>query len=361
MLALLLVLLLFYVVAVFVSTIPYWYETPNNPSKDIPASKPGLKSMLRLWWEAARAVGWIILAHPLHLMLPWLKHETEPELPEREYPPLLLVHGLYHNATGWVFLRRHLQHVGFLRIHSYSYCSCKTNITLLTNRLELEISNLEKLYPGEKPILVGHSLGGLLIRNWFAEDPLNQSRARGVLTLGAPHKGSKMAVFACGELGKSLLPSNPFFAELARTEPKASIPCLSLGSEADTMVLPQDNLLPVTPGWEFRLTPYCTHVGLITSPAVARMIAWELHRMSVGSESPQASAEPAPAPVEAKKQADAILDEAPAADTTPSETAEAADVPPIAEDAPALPREQEEKQPVSRIEFKKVKKADRKK
>ncbi len=296
MLTVFLVLILLYAIAVLIATVPYWYETPNSPCKDIPAPRLGVLPMLRLWWSAFCSFGWILLAHPLNLMLPWLKPDKEPDLPEREYPPLLLVHGLYHNATGWAFLRRHLQHAGFTRIHSYSYCSFGTNVTRLTNRLEQEISALENRYPGEPVLLVGHSLGGVLIRNWLAAAPGNQKRARGILTLGAPHKGSKMAAFACGELGRSVSPSNPFFSELARAEPKAVIPCLALASEADTMVLPQENLVPVTPGWDFRLTPYCTHVGLLTSSAVARMIAWELHRMSAATDGAKTDA-PSPAQV----------------------------------------------------------------
>jgi hypothetical protein len=76
-------------------------------------------------------------------------------------------------------------------------------------------------------------------------------------------------------IGRSLYPTNPFFENLARKEKEAAIPCISLVSEADTMVLPQKNLVPVTKGWTMRITPYATHAGIMTKASVCRMIAWE--------------------------------------------------------------------------------------
>ncbi len=305
-----------YAMAIFISILPFWYETPNSPCRDIPAAPPGVLPVTRMWWAAMWAALLVILAHPLDLILRRFMAGKNQDGPA-EYPPLLLVHGLYHNATGWFFFRRRLQKAGFSRIHRYTYDSWNTTITQVTNRMEETVADMEARYPGEKPILVGHSLGGVIIRNWLA-DRGNPERVRGALTLGAPHKGSKMAAFALRELGRTLLPSNPFFADLARRESPASIPCLSLASEADGMVLPQENLLPVTPGWNFRLTPYCTHVGLLTSPAVARMVAWELHRMAeadAARSAPRTAEDAAPAPPAESEQpaAEAEKPDAPAA------------------------------------------------
>lgn len=259
-------------------TLPYWYELGNSPCEDIPASPYGFKSVIKLWVQASWAALLLGLALGLDPLMRYCEKKDQ-DAGNEELPPLLLVHGLYHNATGWLYLRRRLRKAGFRKICTMSYSSWRTDMEIITRLLDCEVKNLEHQYPGQKPILVGHSLGGLLIRNWLAKEE-NQGRVLGALTLGAPHKGSKMAAVAFGALGKSLLPSNPFFENLARTESPASIPCVSLVSEADTMVLPIGNLVPVTRGWVMRVTPYATHAGILTRGAVMRMAAWELHRMA---------------------------------------------------------------------------------
>ncbi|SBV97484.1 exported hypothetical protein [uncultured delta proteobacterium] len=302
-------IVILYLLAVFAVILPYWYEVGNNPSEDIPSGSWSVRPVIKLWLEAARAflcLGAAFALDPILRRMCAKKYRDDGE----DLPPVLLVHGLYHNPSGWMYLRGRLYKAGFRKIHTMAYSSWKTDIAALTAKLETEICGLESRYPEKKPLLVGHSLGGLLIRNWLASTE-NQARILGAVTLGAPHRGSKMAAVAFGKLGRSLLPANPFFADLARRENAASIPCISLVAEADTMVLPQHNLVPMTKGWEMRLTPYTTHAGLMTRGAVCRMVAWELHRIiSMAGRTPEttpapetAARETAPAPEKAAPEA----------------------------------------------------------
>lgn len=274
-------LAVFYMGAVLAITLPYWYELGNTPCEDIPSSPVSPRQVGKLWLEAAWSA---LLLGAAFILDPIFRHfEKRGAPPSSDAPPILLVHGLYHNPSGWVYLRRQLRRAGFVNIHTMSYSSWRTNLDAVTDKLEASVRDMQTRYPGHKPLLVGHSLGGLLIRNWLAKAE-NQKRAYGALTLGTPHRGSKMAAVAFGALGQSLLPANEFFANLARTESPATIPCVSLVSGEDTMVLPQHCLVPVTPGWTMRVTPYAAHAGLITRGPVLRMAVWEIHRMLAAPE-----------------------------------------------------------------------------
>jgi len=277
MIIFLIFLVILYLVLVLAVTLPYWYERGNTSCEDIPSAPYTPRAAVKLCMNIAASAPLLGLAFPLDPVMRHIEGHDEQEDKEN-LPPVLLVHGLYHHPSGWLFLRRQLRKAGFRKIYTMAYSSWKTDIAAVTAKLENSVWDLERRHPGEKTLLVGHSLGGLIIRNWLA-DADNQKRAAGALTLGAPHRGSKMAALACGALGRSLLPANPFFADLARNESPATIPCVSLVSEADTMVLPQQNLIPVTRGWTMRLAPYATHVGMMTKGAVIRMAVWELHRM----------------------------------------------------------------------------------
>jgi len=265
-----------YLLVIFTVTLPYWYETGNSPSKDIPASPWAFRPVATLLLEAAWRALQLGVAYPLD---PILRQSENKSSDPEDLPPVLLVHGLYHSPSGWVYLRRHLLKAGFRKIHTLKYSSWKTDIATITTKLDTAVLEIEAQYPGRRPLLVGHSLGGLIIRNWLAAEA-NQVRALGAVTLGAPHQGSKIATLAFGQLGRSLHPSNAFFANLADTESPAGIPCVSLVSEGDTMVLPQQNLIPVTKGWEMRLTPFTSHAGTMTKKSICRMVIWELQRIA---------------------------------------------------------------------------------
>ncbi len=275
MLELCLFLVILYLVVVLAVTLPYWYETGNSSCEDIPIARWSFRPVVKLWLAAAWAA---LLLGAAGIVDPIFRLIRGKNKDGGELPPVLLIHGLYHNRSGWMYFQRHLRRAGFNKIHALGYASRNAAVKSLTEKVDAAVNELERRHPGQKPLLVGHSLGGLLIRNWLAEEE-NQRRVLGAVTLGAPHRGSKMAALAFGKLGKSLLPTNPLFADLARTEAPASISCVSLVSEADIMVLPQENLVPVTKGWEMRLTPYATHAGLLTRGPVLRMAVWELHRI----------------------------------------------------------------------------------
>lgn len=301
MIAFLVFLVILYVVVVLAVSLPYWYECGNSPCEDIPSPSYTTRSVARLTLEDAVSAMKLCIAFPLDPIMRHIENADE-HADKADYPPVLLVHGLYHNPSGWMYLRKALRKAGFRKIHTMAYSSWNTGIEAVTTHLDSSVKTLETRYQGRKPILVGHSLGGLIIRNWLANEE-NQKRIHGAVTLGAPHRGSKMAALAVGALGKSLCPANPFFEDLARKEKAASIPCVSLVSEADTMVLPQQSLVPVTKGWTMRITPYASHASILTKASVCRMVAWELHRMAADEPKPEAKPASAPDPKAEEKAA----------------------------------------------------------
>lgn len=101
---------------------------------------------------------------------------------------VILIHGLHQ--TAWIMhpLAKRLQAAGF-DTHQYGYRSMRDNIE--TNSALLN-SWLEKNHHLDQPIdLVGHSLGGLIIRDFVVEYPKWQIGR--CVTLGTPHMGSVCA------------------------------------------------------------------------------------------------------------------------------------------------------------------------
>ena len=101
---------------------------------------------------------------------------------------VILIHGLHQ--TAWIMrpLAKRLQAAGF-DTHQYSYRSMRDGIK--TNSAGLN-TWLEKHHQPDQPIdLVGHSLGGLIIRDFVTQYPKWQIGR--CVTLGTPHVGSVCA------------------------------------------------------------------------------------------------------------------------------------------------------------------------
>ena len=102
--------------------------------------------------------------------------------------PVILLHGLHHAPFIMRPLAKRLQAQGLVT-QQYGYRSLRDGIKINSARLN---SWLEKHYRSDQPIdLVGHSLGGLIIRDFVVDYPKWQIGR--CVTLGTPHLGSVCA------------------------------------------------------------------------------------------------------------------------------------------------------------------------
>lgn len=99
---------------------------------------------------------------------------------------VVLVHGLYLHGTALLWLKRRLEKNNWTT-ELFSYPSLRKKTDENAAALETFIANLDV----ETIHLVGHSLGGLLIRQVAQDYP--QLITGNVVTLGTPHQGSVVA------------------------------------------------------------------------------------------------------------------------------------------------------------------------
>ena len=99
---------------------------------------------------------------------------------------VVVVHGLWMNTLTLSFIGHRLQHCGF-EVSYFSYASVGANVPDNAEKLHQLIQTLST----DHVHLVGHSLGGLVIRQLFEHYP-EQKWGR-IVTLGTPHQGSQAA------------------------------------------------------------------------------------------------------------------------------------------------------------------------
>lgn len=254
-----------------ISCVLFWYESLNRPEARLPAPAPGLVACLRVWMGYCASYALCALLVPLGFFLKGGRGREN-----SSGPPLVLVHGLYHNATSWLYLGYFLRRRGYAPF-AMTYATRGASPKSICDRLEAHVRRVEERC-GRKPVLIGHSLGGLVIRAWL-ESEANRARVSGVITLGTPHGGSTLAHLAFGGLAANLRPGSAFLQRLESAPPLAPLPCVSLASPTDGAVLPAAALVPPK-GWKFAATPESGHFAMLFRPSVARMLLAELRDMA---------------------------------------------------------------------------------
>ncbi|MDO4441394.1 MAG: alpha/beta fold hydrolase [Moraxella sp.] len=110
-------------------------------------------------------------------------------------PLTLLIHGLHMNGLYMRPLAKKLSHAGF-NTHAPSYHSLTKSIDAHSAMLH---DWLSRHHDGSPINLVGHSLGGLVIRHFLAN--FSEHSVHRCVTLGTPHQGS-----ICSTYTNRLLP-----------------------------------------------------------------------------------------------------------------------------------------------------------
>lgn len=99
---------------------------------------------------------------------------------------VVLIHGLWLPVLCLRPLARQLERQGFA-VHLFSYPSVRADLLTNAGRLARFLATLN----ADTVHLVGHSLGGVLIRALFHHHP--QQKPGRIVTLGTPHGGSRAA------------------------------------------------------------------------------------------------------------------------------------------------------------------------
>lgn len=249
----------------------FWYETANSPHRE--HLEQLSKGKLGRW--LARGVvssfisqNLVILFFPLRFWRRLWQPKPDPACPR---PPVILIHGLYHNVSAWILYQWLLKRKGFRNTYTFGYSSASKNVDEVLQKLDQQINKLAKQFPNQRVILVGHSLGGLLARVCI-QDSKNATKVAAVVTLGSPHQGTKLAALGVGKLARSLIYHGQLFRELEQNTAPPEIPRLAIYSPIDNMVLPNESLRIDQPGWSHLESYPVSHVAMLYHRPLAKLV-----------------------------------------------------------------------------------------
>jgi len=198
---------------------------------------------------------------------------------------VVLVHGLWLSGWSLYVLGQRLARHGF-ETFSFSYPSVSQNLLQNAERLQRFLVDLER------PVvhLVGHSLGGIVIRALFHQHPEQPPGGR-IVTLGSPHGGSYPASMLVrtalgrkitGRSIQQLLAGMPAHWQPVDRDIGIIAGDLSVGMGRLFRRLPRPNDGVVSaaeaalPGATDSITLHVSHTAMVVSSQVAQQVSWFL-------------------------------------------------------------------------------------
>jgi len=210
-----------------------------------------------------------------------MPHARRPAITNARPQTVVLLHGLWFPGYILFVLARRLRRQGFT-VHAFSYPSVRADLSANAEWLARFLGTLD----ADTVHLVGHSLGGILIRALFHYSPPRQ--AGRIVTLGTPHGGSRVARHLSRHALWHRLMGSGVAQLLAGTPQEWSSPPRDIGVICGTrsfgmgrllvrdLPLPNDGLLTVKesafPAAREHLALPVSHTGMLFSREVAEQV-----------------------------------------------------------------------------------------
>lgn len=158
--------------------------------------------------------------------------------------PILLVHGVVHNSSAFIPLRRFMEKQGWKNIFSINYPTRHGSLTKMVDTLERRVEEVLTITKSPQLDIVGHSLGGLISRYYMSVGN-GRGKVKHLVTLGSPHKGTPLSRILAtplfGGLRTDLRTDSYFTRKINETAlPRQSL-LTSIYSKYDIVAWPGDN------------------------------------------------------------------------------------------------------------------------
>jgi triacylglycerol esterase/lipase EstA (alpha/beta hydrolase family) len=172
-----------------------------------------------------------------------------------------------HNRSAFLFIIHHLRKAGMNNLIPPNFRPVSGSISDFAAQLAAAVNLAIQRTGSEKVDLVGHSMGGLIIR-FYIEHLGGSSHVSRAVLLGAPVLGTKMAVLSPFKTAQQFRLDSPLVAELNASHSSTnSVNYISIWSDFDNMIIPPENAKMPAPS-ENIMVRGVGHVALLFSRQV---------------------------------------------------------------------------------------------
>ena len=227
-----------------------------------------------VWWKAIAGETWAIY-RLLVWAMPWARAHSQKLQAGAKHQqlPVLLIHGYCCNHGVWRDMAPRLHALGHtvLAINLEPFFCSIDDYAL---QVEQAVAQLRAQTGQQRVALVGHSMGGLVIRAWMRA--YGDAQVAVVVTLGSPHQGTQITPHAKLANARQMVWANDWLQALQDCESPQRRALLRLALTAqDAIVFPQTG--QTLPGLDAQVFRGIGHLQLCTDARVFAWVAAQLH------------------------------------------------------------------------------------
>jgi len=192
--------------------------------------------------------------------------------------PVLFVHGYAGTEHIWGPLRAALTQAGFGCLVAVRYNAFRADIHQVADWLVDQAMRSMQACGANSVHLVGHSLGGLVVRDAVQHRGL-AGLVRTAVTIATPHAGAALARYVPGPAARQMRPGSTFLAELAAGPVDHRTSWIAISGD-DDRVVPPGSSVPDIPAADVLSVrqPAAGHATVARHPAVVSFLTGELLR-----------------------------------------------------------------------------------
>lgn len=228
--------------------------------------------------------------------------------------PVLLVHGYGHNRSGWFLLDKTLRNAGFSSVHTMNYVAFgREGVPELAQRLAERVAEIRRATGAAKVHVVGHSMGGVLLR-WYVQELGGHRFVDTAVTIASPHEGTVAAKLGVGAGARDMRPGSRVMRRLSSSVSRAgAVRWIAFYSNLDVLIQPAPSAMLRHPAFKATniLVKDQGHLTIMMAPMVAKSVVAQLEAAETGAgrllPMRPVIAAPATSPVEGMIGADAAF------------------------------------------------------
>lgn len=193
--------------------------------------------------------------------------------------PVLLIHGFLGGSNNWIYHKRRLKEEGYKNVFTIDLGSPLNSIEEYGIMVKKKVDEIRNLTGRDDIILVGHSMGGLVARQYLYHNKPKEVTVRQVITLGTPLAGTKVARLASWinscVCAQEMLPKSKLTEDLQKCEDKDKLTKFyHVGTKVDLIIRPRKSATPED--HEKTVLNATPHAGYLFSDAAGDILVREI-------------------------------------------------------------------------------------